>query len=71
MPQNGFTNNPTTGVFTKSVPVSTLLDANGHVCIKAAFGETDYVWALATDGWDRLSYLDASATPKAFALEPA
>lgn len=71
MPQNGFANNPVTGVFTKNVPVSALLDANGVSCIKAAFGETDYVAALAVDGWDRLSYLDASAMPMAFALEPA
>jgi hypothetical protein len=71
VPHNGFANNPGTGVYSKNVPVNALLDANGVVCIKAAFGETDYVWALATDGWNRLDYLDASAMPKAFALEPA
>jgi hypothetical protein len=71
VPVNGFANNPATGVFTKDVPVSTLLDANGHVCIKAAFGETLSVDALAIDGWSRLAYLDDDATPKAFALEPA
>lgn len=70
MPQNGFANNASTGVFTKDVPVSALLDANGVTCIKAAFGETNYVAALAVDGWGRLDYLDASAMPRAFALEP-
>ena len=48
-----------------------MLDANGHVCIKAAFGETLHVDALATDGWSTLEYLDAGAMPMAFALEPA
>jgi hypothetical protein len=71
VPVNGFANNPATGVFTQDVPVATLLDANGHVCIKAAFGETLHVDALATDGWSTLEYLDAGAMPMAFALEPA
>lgn len=39
-------------------------------CPKAAFGENLYVKATATDGCERLSGLDASAVPKAFALEP-
>jgi hypothetical protein len=38
---------------------------------RAAFAETIYVAATATDGWQRASWLDASATPKAFALNPA
>ena len=70
VPVNGFANNPATGAFTKDVPVAALLDANGHICIKAAFGETLHVDALATDGWGTLEYLDAGAMPKAFALEP-
>jgi len=37
---------------------------------KAAFRENLYVRATATDGCVRLSWLDASALPKAFALEP-
>lgn len=43
------------------------------VCVaggKAAFAEYVYVSALATNGYDRLSYLDASDLA-AFALEPA
>ena len=44
----------------------------GHTpCIKAAFAENLYVAAMATDGWSRLSGLDASGVPVAFALEPA
>jgi hypothetical protein len=71
LPQDGFVNNPATGLYTKDVFVSALLDANGVNCIKAAFGETLHVDALATDGWSILEYLDRDATPKAFALEPA
>ena len=61
------------GLFSKNVPVVSLLNGGtcGTMCIKAAFSENLYVAALATDGWSRLSYLDWSATPKAFALEPA
>lgn len=62
---NGFTRNAAS-LFTKPVPVATLLG----VCIKAAFAETLHVDAIATDGWSTLDYLDADATPKAFALEP-
>lgn len=53
-------------VFSKEVPVADLLNA----CIKAAFAENLAVDAMATDGWNRLSYLDADAVPVAFALEP-
>jgi hypothetical protein len=38
---------------------------------RAAFAETIYVASAAIDGWYRASWLDASATPKAFALNPA
>jgi len=69
---NGFNRNPLSE-FTKNVPVTTLLDGGscGTHCIKAAFSETLHVSALATDGWSTLTYLDAGAEPKAFALEPA
>lgn len=40
-------------------------------CPRAAFAETLYVAAMATDGWHRLTYLDRHATPLAFALAPA
>jgi hypothetical protein len=39
-------------------------------CSKAAFGENLQVLATATDGWERLFWLDAYALPKAFALDP-
>lgn len=64
-PVNGFSRNASS-VFSKNVPVS---DMRG-TCPKAAFGENLYVAATATNGWVRLSGLDASALPKAFALEP-
>jgi hypothetical protein len=69
---NGFTRDAASE-FTKNVPVVTLLNGGtcGTHCIKAAFSETLHVYALATDGWSSLSYLDDPATPKAFALEPA
>ena len=60
-----FTRNPAS-VFSENVPVAWLLGA----CDKAAFAENLYVSALATDGWSALTYLDASAVPVAFALEP-
>jgi hypothetical protein len=56
------------GVFAKDVKVSDLVPP---ACAgNAAFAETLYVYAMATDGWGRLYYLDASATPMAFALSP-
>ncbi|MCL4506383.1 MAG: hypothetical protein M1140_10220 [Chloroflexi bacterium] len=64
-------------VFSKDVPVNTLLTVNtpaGHTpCIKAAFSEMLIVQAMATDGWQLLSYLNPSWNPKqaAYALEPA
>lgn len=71
-PEDGF-NRDAASVFTKNVPVATLLNGGtcGTHCIKAAFTETLYVHALATDGWSSLTYLDAGAEPKGFALEPA
>jgi hypothetical protein len=62
---NGFIHNAAS-VFTKNVDEAYMRDG----CPKAAFGENLYVAATATNGWVRLSGLDASATPKAFALEP-
>jgi len=70
---NGFTRDAAS-VFTKNVPVATLLSGGscGIVCTKAAFAETLHVDALATDGWSAtLDYLDGGTIPKAFALEPA
>jgi hypothetical protein len=61
---NGYVRDPGS-IYTKDIDVSTLLGG----CKEAAFAETIYVKALATNGWTRLSWLDASATPKAFALE--
>lgn len=65
-PVNGYVRDGT-GTYARDVAVGTLLD---H-CSKAAFAENLYVDAMATDGWSRLWYLDADATPVAFALEPA
>ncbi len=64
-------------VFSKDVAVNTLLTVNttaGHTpCTKAAFSEMLIVQAMATDGWQLLSYLNPSPNPKqaAYALEPA
>lgn len=74
-PINGFVRTPAS-VFNKTgIPVTTMLSSGvlpGHTpCTKAAFAENLYVAALATDGWSRLSYLDASGLPNAFALEPS
>lgn len=66
---NGFTRD-TASVFTKDVPVLALLTANGTNCPEAAFAETLYVRARAVDGYTYAYWLDASATPMAFALAP-
>jgi hypothetical protein len=66
----GYLNNASTGLYQRDVTVDLLLDANGVVCDKAAFGETLHVEAWATDGWGSLDYLDANGMPMAFALEP-
>jgi hypothetical protein len=72
-PVNGFVRD-VASVFTKVVPVDTLLTSNTpegvEPCDKAAFAETLYVWPLATDGWDRLWYLRDHGVPSAFALAP-
>jgi len=60
-------NRNSAGVYSKNgVPVGVLLGA----CDKGAFAETLAVWAMATDGWSRLWYLDRYPAAKAFALEP-
>ena len=69
---NGFTRN-VASIFTKAVPVQTLLllDAKDDdtYCNEAAFAETLAVHATAVDGYNSRAYwLDAYATPKAFAL---
>jgi hypothetical protein len=64
-PVNGFQRGPGS-VFSKDVDEAAIRGG----CPKAAFGENLYVAATATNGWIRLSGLDASALPKAFALEP-
>jgi hypothetical protein len=72
---NGFVR--TGNVFSKDVLVNTLLTVNtamGHTpCTKAAFSEMLIVQAMATDGWQLLSYLNPVPNPKqaAYALEPA
>jgi hypothetical protein len=71
---SGSVHGPTINLFTrdaasewaKNVPVADLLGQ----CVKAAFAETLYVAATATDGWSILTYLDAWGTPLAYALEP-
>ncbi len=64
-PVNGFNRNASS-IFTKEVDEAAMRGG----CAKAAFGENLYVAATATNGWVRLSGLDVSALPKAFALEP-
>jgi hypothetical protein len=72
-PINGF-NRDSSSVYTKDISCHTLLTSNkppgSPDCQKAAFAENLYVWAMATDGWSTLWYLNASGTPKAFALAP-
>lgn len=65
---NGFVRSSASD-FAKDVAVADLVgDCAGG---RAAFGETLYVYATAINGYSRLSGLDASATPMAFALTPA
>ncbi|MCO5760611.1 MAG: hypothetical protein NHG36_03725 [Chromatiaceae bacterium] len=64
-PVNGF-NRDSSSIYTKGVDEADMREG----CPKAAFGENLYVRAIATNGWVSLSGLDASALPKAFALEP-
>ena len=68
-------------LFSKAVPVTTMfnesLPPGVTPCIRAAFGEALHVYALATNGYDRLSSYDAPKTAlgeialRAFALTPA
>lgn len=58
-------------VFRKAIQVTKMLESGvPPECTKGAFVENLYVTAWATDGWSRLSYLDASVAPNAFAVEP-
>ena len=74
---NGF--NQISGVFSKPIGVATLLNegvvAPEVACTRAAFAERLYVYALATDGYWRLSGLDAprpgQVGTRAFAITPA
>jgi hypothetical protein len=72
-PINGF-NRDSSSNYRKDISCHTLLTSNKPLgspdCQKAAFAENLYVWAMATDGWSTLTYLNASGTPKAFALAP-
>lgn len=71
---NGFTR--VGDIFSKSISVSTLLTENEVVplgessCARAAFAEGLHVFALAGDGYSRLSYLDLPTNLRAFALTP-
>ena len=77
MNHNGFTE--AGGVYSKDVAVSTLLTepVTEPPCTHAAYAQRLDVYAMATNGWTRLSYLDAPRTGlgeqglKAFALAPA
>jgi hypothetical protein len=64
-PINGFTRNAA-GIYSDDVAINSLVDACPGGA--AAFAETLYVYAIATDGWSILQHLDAHAVPKAFAL---
>ena len=66
-PLNGFLRNAAS-VFAKDILVVNLV--GGCPGGKGAFSENLHVDAIVTDGWSILEYLDANATPKAFALEP-
>ena len=59
-------------LFSKSVPVTTLFNENLPLgdtpCARAAFAESLHVYALATNGYGRLSYLDAPRGPTEIAL---
>lgn len=58
--------------FSKDVPVSTLMSSGWspspelpRPCVRAAFAEVLRVYALATNGYERLRYLDAPWAPEA------
>jgi hypothetical protein len=80
MTANGFTRSG--DQFSNAITVTTLLNEGvippDTPCIRAAFGESLHVHALATNGYGQLTYLDApNATPpgqiglRAFAITPA
>jgi hypothetical protein len=66
-------------MYSKDVAVSTLLTepVTEPPCTHAAYAQRLEVYAMATNGWTRLRYLDAPRTGlgeqglKAFALAPA
>ena len=67
-PINGYAKSG--GIWEKAIKVKDLLNANGFNCTQAAFAETLYVYCTAVNGYSRAYWLDASATPRAFALAP-
>jgi hypothetical protein len=75
VPANGYV--PVADVFSKDLSVATLLTdpPTSPPCTRGAFAEHLHVYAMATDGWTRLTYLDAPRTGEngleAFALAPA
>lgn len=72
VPVNGYSES--NGEYEKDVAVSYLmrpLTPGGTACVRAAFAETLKVRSTATNGWHRLSHLDRTAQPLAFALAPA
>lgn len=74
-PVGGFTRDPSTGIYNQDIAVQwspvhpatpSLLSAE---CLtQGAFSEQLRVYAMATDGWSRLSYLDAYSGMRAYAL---
>lgn len=71
-PAGAYAFNPATFVYTSVPAFSTLalLHANLPPCDKAAFALTLQVGARATDGWSTLTYLSATAIPRAIAFAP-
>jgi hypothetical protein len=50
--------------------IALLTQPDGTICDVAGFAEDLYVWALATDGWNRLTQYDSNPPPRAFVLAP-
>lgn len=72
LPQDGYSE--ASGEYAKDVAVSYLMRPvfpGGSPCVRAAFAETLHVYAMATNGWNRLNGLDRSGLPLAFALAPS
>jgi hypothetical protein len=75
--ENGFTRLPGSDTFSKTVGVRTTLLADTE-CVRAAFAETLWVYALITNGYRRLAELDAPRSwedanqigARAFAVAP-